>query len=116
MEITWVGHATFLLRSKAALLMDPFPEALGLHIPPALAQAAVVTVSNADPSHSATDTLPGTPTILTEPGEYDLSGLHLKGLRTRLGPSDGDGDVPVWNTVFLVETEGLSVAHLGGLR
>ena len=115
MDITWLGHAAFLLRSGGStLLMDPFPETLGVRVPPTLARAGVVTVSNDDPYHSAADVASESPTVLTGPGEYEVSGLRIKGLRTRLNadpPPEGGG----WNTVFVVEVEGISVCHLGAL-
>ena len=117
MDITWLGHAAFLLRSgNASLLMDPFPESLGLRIPPQLAKSAVVTVSNAQPDHSAIEAVTGEPTVLTDPGEYEVAGLHIKGIRTRLDAlGAASGDPPTWNTTFLIEMEGLVVCHLGSL-
>jgi len=115
MDITWIGHAAFLLRSGAStLLMDPFPETLGVRVPPTLARAGVVTVSNGDLYHSATNVVSGAPVVLSGPGEYEVSGFRIKGLRTPLNanpPAEGGG----WNTVFVVEVEGVVVCHLGAL-
>ena len=114
MEITWLGHAGFQLRSgNSALLMDPFPPSLGLRIPDALIRASVVTMSNSDPNHSAVDLVPGDPKVVKGPGEYEVSNLQIKGLRTQLAPSHPESGE--WNTVFVLEMEGISVCHLGRL-
>jgi L-ascorbate metabolism protein UlaG (beta-lactamase superfamily) len=115
MDITWIGHAAFLLRSgTSALLMDPFSETLGLRIPPPLAQASLVTVSNDQPHHSASDVAQAGSTVLSDPGEYELAGLRIKGLRTQINSSTSS-ETPAWNTIFIVEVEGLVICHLGGL-
>ena len=114
MDITWIGHAAFRIRSgQTELFMDPFGPSLGLTVPSALANAAVVTLSSATPNHGAVETITHDPppTVLTEPGEYEVAGLNIKGIRTRLGPDDDEE--PAWNTIFTVELEGLLVCHLG---
>ena len=113
MEITWLGHAAIRVRSGAtALVMDPYPEALGLRIPPQQAQARVVTISSADPNHSAIDTLTNdTPPVLVDgPGEYEAAGFRIRGVRTT---RQGTGDEQAWNTVYVVEVEGIVLCHLG---
>ena len=114
MDITWLGHAAFLVRSgSSTLLMDPFPQALGVRIPPDLARAAVVTSSHGHPYHSAWDELSDKPVVLSGPGEYEVGGFTIRGLRTPLG--SGGSQEKTWNTIFVVEAEGLAVCHLGGL-
>ncbi|MBM3939438.1 MAG: MBL fold metallo-hydrolase [SAR202 cluster bacterium] len=112
MEIVWLGHAAFRIRSgNSSLLMDPYPPQLGLRIPPAHAQAGLVTVSNGAAEHAAVPTVAGgeQATVLRGPGEYELAGLTVKGVRVRGAASSPD----TWSTVFVVEAEGLSVCHLG---
>ncbi len=114
MEITWIGHAAFRIRSGSSeLFMDPFPASLGLKPSPALAQASVVTMSSASPDHSAVATITHEPPprVLSDPGEYEVSGLNIKGIRTRLGQEETDE--PAWNTAFCLEVEGLLVCHVG---
>ena len=52
------------------------------------------------------------PRVLSDPGEYEVSGLNIKGIRTRLGSVD-DEDEQAWNTAFCLDAEGLVVCHLG---
>ena len=45
MDITWLGHAGVRIKSgSTALIMDPFPDSLGLRLPPQQSQANVVTI------------------------------------------------------------------------
>lgn len=114
MDITWVGHAAFRIRSgQAELFMDPFGPSIGLKVPPALAQAAVVTLSSATPGHGASNVITHepAPAVLSEPGEYEVAGFNIKGIRTRLGPEDAEE--LAWNTVFTVDVEGVQLCHLG---
>ena len=117
MEITWLGHSSFRLRSgNTTLITDPFPESLGVSMPAALTEAQVATVSNTHPNHSASGLLKGDPTLLDGPGEYEVASLYIKGIRTLLAqpPSEEEEGTP-WNTIFTVEMEGMLVCHLGDL-
>lgn len=115
MDITWIGHAAFLLRSgNSSLLMDPFPETIGVRVPPSMVRPRLITVSNSHPNHSATKIAPESPAVLTGPGEYEIAGLRIRGLRTRLNP-DSEAGGGEWNTIFVTEVEGISVCHLGAL-
>lgn len=93
--------------------MDPFPPSIGLSMPPHREDTAVVTVSSDHPNHAATGTTPLHARVLRDPGEYEVGGLNLRGVRTRRGTDDPDADVVVWNTIFCVESEGVLVCHLG---
>lgn len=91
--------------------MDPFPPSVGLSMPPQREDTAIVTVSSDHPNHAATETTPLHARVLRDPGEYEVGGLNVRGVRTRRGPDDPDATV--WNTIFCVEAEGVLVCHLG---
>ena len=113
MEISWIGHAAFRIRSgTSTLITDPFAEDLGLRIPPNIAQASVVTSSNPSRDHSAIAAISGSPTVLKGPGEYELDRLRIHGIRTALGGAHTP-NLPPWNTIFVLEAEDLTVCHLG---
>ena len=109
MEITWLGHAAVRVK---IMIMDPFPEAIGLRVPPQLAQANLVTVSGADPNVSAVDSVKGDPKpiAINGPGEYEAAGFRLKGIRTPRYAPEGE---TAWNTIYVVELEGMVLANLG---
>ncbi|MBI2872875.1 MAG: MBL fold metallo-hydrolase [Chloroflexi bacterium] len=111
MEITWLGHACFLLRgSSATVLTDPFPDSLGLSM--GATTAAVVTVSNSHPNHSAVQGVQGRPLVLNGPGEYEVSGVYVRGVGTPLMP---DADGTHRNTMFIIEVDDVVLCHVGDL-
>lgn len=118
MEITWLGASCFRIRSRddATILTDTFSLEGGL---PRGAQADIVTVS--DPS--AVDRLPAVaaahaaetgrtePVVVFRPGEYEVRDVLITAVRTYRDGVKGAERGP--NTVFLIETEGLTICHLG---
>src|SRR5690606_33266611 len=69
--------------------------------------ADVVTLSRRDdPAYSHREAVSGDPFFLDAPGEYEVRGILVTGLATR-GPNE------TRNIVFIVELEGLRIAHLG---
>lgn len=112
MEIIWLGHAHFRLRSRdATVVTDPFPwKSSG---PSGRVVADVVTVSHQHPGHNAVATVMGSPKVLTGPGEYEVKGISIIGIPTY---HDGErGKKRGKNTVYLIEMEDLVVCHLGDL-
>ncbi len=114
MEITWFGHSCFRLikRSDAAIVTDPFDKSIGL-APPRL-KADVVTVSHNAPGHSNLSLVKGARAI-TGPGEYEIGGAFITGVRITVGESEEDAKPPPENTAYVIEYESASVCHLGNL-
>ncbi len=111
MDLVWLGHSCFRIHSSGMVVVtDPFPEALGLRVDGR--PAAVVTVSNTHPNHSAADTVAGEPRVFSAPGDYEYNGVVVRGVMTSL--PDG---VPheQRNVAFTIELDGISVCHLGDL-
>lgn len=107
MEITWLGHAAFRIRAKeGVVLTDPAPKSTGYNM--SRPTADIVTISCEDPRHSAIEAVAGEPRRFDAPGEYEVSGVLLTGVRTTR--TDG-----VHNTVFVIEMEEIRVCHIGRL-
>ncbi len=112
MEIVWLGHAGVRARwGSGTLLADPFPAEVGLRIPPGQGQADVVTLSSDDPLHSARGEAQGHRVALDGPGEYEASGMRIRGVRC--ARRSVEGEPQRWNTMYTVEAEGLTFCHLG---
>ena len=109
MEITWLGHSCFRLRSDdLAVLTDPLPDSIGLHM--GETSALAVTVSNQHQNHSYWQGVDGNPKVLRGPGEYELSGIYITGIMSLW--SEGDPE-DKRNTIYLFEMENLRLCHLG---
>ena len=109
-----MGHAAFRVRSRdATVVMDPYEKIPGLDL--GRPRANIVTVSHDHPGHGNVAAVKADPApeVVAGPGEYEISGMFITGVRTyhdtekgaRLGR----------NTVYLLESEGVVLAHLGDL-
>ena len=111
MDINWLGHACVRLRTRqAAVVMDPASRDAGFDM--GRPAADIVTISRHHPHHGHATGVRGQPIIIDGPGEYEIEGVQLFGLPSPL-PREGDDAQSERNTAFVVEAEGLQVAHLG---
>lgn len=111
MEITYLGHSSFRLKGKAAtVVMDPYDEKLAKF--PRDVSADIVTVSHDHFDHNATK-LVSSSFIVHGPGEYEVKGVSIVGVHTWHDEKNGVERGP--NTVYVVEIDGLRIAHLGDL-
>lgn len=111
MDITWLGHGCFRLRGKSATaITDPYPPALG---PRLKLEANLVTVSHQHDNHSYVQAVSGNPYVIKGPGEYEVSGITVKGLPTFHDAAQG-AEHGV-NTIYVIEVDDVRVCHLGDL-
>jgi L-ascorbate metabolism protein UlaG (beta-lactamase superfamily) len=120
-DISWLGHACVRIRTRhAAVVMDPADKSAGFDM--GRPTADIVTVSRHHPHHDHVAGVRGQPIVIDGPGEYEISGVQLFGVPSPLPGGNGNGngngeaapEAPGRNTAFLIEAEGLRVAHLGG--
>ena len=111
MEIIWLGHSCFRLRSQETVVItDPFPDSIGLAFENR--PASVVTVSNNNTNHNHIDDVSGNPKMFSAPGEYEYSGVSVKGVMTPLAdPSSREER----NVAFTITLDGINICHLGKL-
>jgi L-ascorbate metabolism protein UlaG (beta-lactamase superfamily) len=120
-DLTWLGHACFRLRGRdVTILTDPYDgEDWGYQ--PLSASANVVTISNQHPHHAGIGRIDGRPRVLRGPGEYEIGGALIWGVRTHRRKDNGTEDAlrnGSWNdrnTAFVIQLEELTVCHLGDL-
>jgi len=113
MEITHFGHSCFRLKGKSATLVtDPYnPAMVGLSFKNV--SADIVTVSHQHDDHNYLNAVTDVRKVIDAPGEYEISGISIIGL-----PSfhdDKKGKVRGKNIIFVIEIDGLRLAHLGDL-
>ena len=112
MEISWLGHSCFRLRGReAAIVTDPCPKSTGYSI--GRLTAAAVTVSHDHPDHSNIAAVTGDPHIVKGPGEFEIAGVVIMGVRTY--HDDEQGSELGKNTAFVIEVDDVRVCHLGDL-
>jgi len=104
-EFRWFGSTCFRIRGKdATVLTDPFRgTAVGKQT------ADVVTLSH-DAEIAAN--VAGA-AVLRGPGEYEVRGLFITGVRTYRDEQKTAGRGH--NTVYLIEIDGMTICHLGQL-
>ena len=114
MEITWYGHSCFRItdRGQTTVVCDPYDhEQVGYG--PLKLKADIVTVSHDSPSHNNTKAIKGDPYIIEGPGEYEIGGVFITGLRTNHRKKK-DLAVPS-NTLYLIDYNGINIVHLGDM-
>jgi len=112
MEITWLGHSCFKIKGKnGVVITDPFDPACGYKA--IKSTADIVTVSHDHPGHNFTSGIEGSPRIITGPGEYEIGGIFVYGVRTFHDAKKGEKRGK--NTTYLIEVDDVKVCHLGDL-
>ena len=114
MLITYHGHSEFLIETSSGLriLTDPFDPAIPF--PFHQTGADIVTVSHAHHDHQHLGKVEGRPLVIRENGEHHPH----KSIKVTGCPSWHDtskGEKRGTNTIFLIQCDGLRMAHLGDL-
>lgn len=112
MEFVYLGHASFRLKGKlGSVVTDPYEDSIGKY--PKDTQADIVTISHDHADHHAADRVSGSRFTVQEPGEYEIAGISIIGVASF--HDDKNGQERGKNTVFVIEMDGLRIAHLGDL-
>lgn len=113
MEITYLGHSAFRIKTKTGtVITDPFdPKITGIKF--AGVDGDIVTLSHDHPDHNASDKVTGVRKVIEGPGEYEVMGVSMIGYKTYHDAENGA--VRGKNTIYVFEVEGLRLAHLGDL-
>jgi L-ascorbate metabolism protein UlaG (beta-lactamase superfamily) len=114
-DIQYLGHAAFRLRGREGIVVtDPYERSTGRDI--GRPNAHIVTTSHAHPGHSNTAAVRPIRErlfVASGPGEYEIGGVLLTGIRTfhdkQRGAQHGA------NTVFVVHLDDIAFCHLGDL-
>jgi L-ascorbate metabolism protein UlaG (beta-lactamase superfamily) len=111
MEIYWLGHGCFRLRGRdATVLTDPCPPTTGYRI--GKVAADIVTISHADAESNYRQAVTGEPKFISGPGEYEIGGVLISGVRTDDRPA-APGTAS--NVSYLIEIDDVRVCHLGNM-
>jgi L-ascorbate metabolism protein UlaG (beta-lactamase superfamily) len=111
-EFKWFGHNCFRIRAReATMITDPVDRSTGYVMPKQTAD--VVTISHDHKGHSNLAAIKPEYKVISEPGEYEMHDVFVTGIRTY--HDDKRGSERGYNTVYLIEVEGLVICHLGDL-
>jgi len=123
MTLKWFGQSFFKINTKnqkgedLIIAIDPYSKDYGLK-PPTKFGADIVLVTHSHGDHSNTNLIKGThlspePFIISGPGEYEVKGVMIYGIPSyhdnQQGAERGE------NTMYLIESEGMWLAHIGDL-
>ena len=112
MEITWLGHSSFMLEDSKGrkVLTDPFDETVGYNI--FKGEVDVVTISHHHSDHSYIENIKYKESI-DKVGFFYLCDIPITGIPSyhdkMLGAKRGE------NTIFIIEIDGYRICHLGDL-
>ena len=112
MEITWLGHSSFLLEDSKGrkVLTDPFDETVGYDT--FKGDVDVVTISHHHFDHSYIENIKYKESI-DKVGFFYLCDIPITGIPSyhdkMLGAKRGE------NTIFIIEIDGYRICHLGDL-
>ena len=114
MLIQHIGHAEFLIvtESGVRIVTDPYDATCGYPLRRTTADIALISHHHHD--HDAVENLKGEPRIIDKAGQYtpepDVRVTAVKGFH-----DDEQGSKRGETLLFLIETEGLRIVHLGDL-
>lgn len=111
-EIRWYGHNCFRIRAKeATVLTDPVARSTGYAM--GRQNADIVTISDEHAGDINLNALRSDFQTIRGPGEYEMHDVFVTGVRTYRAeerrPESG------YNTIYLIEIEGLKIGHFGNL-
>lgn len=113
MNITYLGHSSFRIKSGSTIIVtDPYSFSTGLHFPKQ--EAAIVTISHKHEDHSYKEGIKNEDCFFVEgPGEYEIKDIMITGIKTFHDNSNGSENGE--NVIYIFESEGIKVCHLGDL-
>lgn len=114
MKITWFGHSCFRIsdRRMTSVVCDPYDNKEVGYVPLKL-KADIVTVSHDSPRHKNLKVVNGDPYVITGPGEYEIGGVFVTGLRTEKRKVNNQGNPN--NILYLINYFGITIVHLGDM-
>jgi L-ascorbate metabolism protein UlaG (beta-lactamase superfamily) len=113
MDIYYLGHSSFKLKGKnAVLITDPFSEKMtGLKFPKS--EADIVTISHNHEDHNQSGLIDGGPYVISNPGEYEVKNVSVFGIEAF--HDNHQGQEKGKNTIFVIEMDKMRICHLGDL-
>ena len=114
MLIRHIGHAEFAIETESGfrIVTDPYDESCGYPVRQEAADAVLVSHQHHD--HNAVENVAGMPQVIDRAGSFTLAS-DVRITAVKAFHDDRQGEKRGENLLFLLETEGLRVVHLGDL-
>ena len=112
MIITWHGLSCFKIETNDLVIgISPFAknEKLGIQKAPRF-KAQALLLSSPDELYSYTGSIDGEPIVFDSPGEYEVSGAFIYGVSGQAKLAKAEDKQ---NTIFVIKSEDIWLAHLG---
>ena len=111
MTIFWLGQSAFKIVDKeVTVAIDPYDK-IGLKMPKFQADILLITHDHSD--HNFIEAIKGEPFIIDSQGEYEVRNVFVYGLPAFHDNKEGAESGKI--TVFVIEMEGMKIAHLGDI-
>jgi len=117
MKIIWHGQSLFEIvtgtkeNGEVNIIIDPFDGKLGLKVPKMKADILLTTHQHYD--HCNVKDVGGNPFLIEGPGEYEVKGVHIKGIPAFHDNSSGEERGQV--TLYTIEAEEIKICHLSDI-
>ena len=118
MQLKWYGHSAFKLTTDKGLriIVDPYESGFGnggLTYGKIIDEADLVLTSHEHGDHSYVKDIKGKFARIEKEGSHDVAGVKVKAIPCFHDPSQGKERGK--NLIFVIEADGLRLAHLGDL-
>lgn len=102
-----IGLVTKNIQQEVRVVIDPYDNAVGLRFPRTLEAELALVSHDADEANNVS-AIEGKPFVIDLPGEYEVAGVFVYGISAPRKDKSA-------HTIFLIEAEGMRLAHLGAL-
>lgn len=112
MEIKYIAHSSFIIKTKTATIVtDPFAAEIGIKFPKI--EADIVTISHDHSDHNQSSLVDGNPKVFSWPGEFEVKGVSIIGISSFHDDEKGAKRGP--NNMYKFSVEGMNLFHCGDL-
>jgi len=110
-KITYYGHSMFLIQSENGIKLgtDPYDSHIKTNLPEVFAN--IVTISHSHFDHNNANLFKGNPEIIKEVGEFNISGIPIKGYLSY--HDNKKGSLRGENIIFSFVIDNIKFAHFG---
>jgi L-ascorbate metabolism protein UlaG (beta-lactamase superfamily) len=118
MKITFLAHASFLITTKdnTKIITDPYKAKCfsgALCYKPINESANIVLVSHQHDDHNGSSEISGSPKVIQNTGQWEIGNIKISGHGSYHDANKGKDRGN--NIIFIIEADGIRIAHLGDL-